>query len=92
MQAPETLDPAFRVFPRPKKSILSGPAPKKRKNRDAKVEEIAFDFDKRSEYLTGFHKRKVERAKRAAAEAEKKAKEERILQRKQVCELMRGIG
>lgn len=69
-------------MPRPKKSILP-PQPKKRK-RTAAIEEISFDFDARADYLTGFHKRKVERMKRAQAENEKKAKEERILQRKQV--------
>ncbi len=70
------------VVPRPKKSILP-PQPKKRK-RTAAIEEINFDFDKRQDYLTGFHKRKVERIKRAQAENEKKFKEERIKQRKQV--------
>lgn len=70
------------VVPRPKKSILP-PQPKKRK-RTAAIEEISFDFDARADYLTGFHKRKVERMKRAQAENEKKAKDERILQRKQV--------
>lgn len=69
-------------MPRPKKSTLP-PQPKKRK-RTAAIEEISFDFDARADYLTGFHKRKVERMKRAQAENEKKAKEERILQRKQV--------
>jgi len=70
------------IVPRPKESTLP-PQPKKRK-RTAAIEEISFDFDKRADYLTGFHKRKVERMKRAQAENEKKAKEERILQRKQV--------
>ncbi|KFY22855.1 hypothetical protein V493_06286 [Pseudogymnoascus sp. VKM F-4281 (FW-2241)] len=72
------------VVPRPKKSTLP-PQPKKRK-RTAAIEEISFDFDARADYLTGFHKRKVERIKRAQAENEKKAKEERILQRKQLRE------
>jgi hypothetical protein len=49
------------------------------------VEEISFDNDARADYLTGFHKRKVERAKRAKAEAEKKMREERVVVRKQVC-------
>ena len=34
--------------------------------------------------MTGFHKRKVQRATRAKAEAEKKAREERVGLRKQV--------
>ena len=75
----------IKIFnhPRPKKSAFSGPAPKKRKT-DHKIEEISFDFDARADYLTGFHKRKVHRAKQAQAEAATKAKEERIVLRKQV--------
>jgi ribosomal RNA-processing protein 17 len=70
------------AVPRPKKSILP-PLKKRRKNTSA-IEEINFDFDAREEFLTGFHKRKVERAKRAQAEAAKTAKEERIVARKEV--------
>jgi ribosomal RNA-processing protein 17 len=69
------------VRPRPKKSVL--PPSKKRKTNSA-VEEINFDFDSRAEYLTGFHKRKVQRATRAKEEAAKKEREERVLMRKQV--------
>jgi ribosomal RNA-processing protein 17 len=68
--------------PRPKKSLLP-PSAKRRKTTSA-VEEISFDFDARADYLTGFHKRKVQRAKQAQEEAAKKAKEERIAARKQV--------
>lgn len=69
------------VRPRPKKSIL--PPPKRRRTTSA-VEEINFDFEARADYLTGFHKRKVQRAKQAQLEAVKKAKEERVVMRKQV--------
>lgn len=74
----------LKIFnhPRAKKSLLP-PPPKKRKT-DHKIEEINFDLDKREDYLTGFHKRKVARAKQAIAEAEKKAKEERTELRKTV--------
>lgn len=74
----------IKIFnhPRPKKSVLP-PLPKKRKT-DHKIEEISFDFDKRADYLTGFHKRKVARIKLAQAEAEKKAREERVDLRKTV--------
>jgi ribosomal RNA-processing protein 17 len=74
----------LKIFnhPRPKKSVLP-PLPKKRKT-DHKIEEISFDFDKRADYLTGFHKRKVARIKLAQAEAEKKAREERVGVRKTV--------
>ena len=70
--------------PRPKKSALGGgPPPKMRKAAHA-VEEIKFDPDARNEYLTGFHKRKVQRTKRAQEEAAKRARQEKIDLRKQV--------
>jgi ribosomal RNA-processing protein 17 len=68
--------------PRPKKSLL--PPPSKKRKTDHKIEEISFDFSAREDYLTGFHKRKVQRATKAKAEAEKKAREEKLLLRKQV--------
>jgi ribosomal RNA-processing protein 17 len=68
--------------PRPKKSSL--PPPAKRRKTISAIEEINFDFDARADYLTGFHKRKVQRAKQAQEEAAKKAKVERIAARKQV--------
>ncbi|RYP24509.1 hypothetical protein DL765_000529 [Monosporascus sp. GIB2] len=70
--------------PRPKKTLL-GPPPKKRKASHA-VEEIKFDAGARDEYLTGFHKRKVQRAKRAQEEAAKKARQEKIDLRRQLRE------
>lgn len=74
----------IKIFnhPRPQKSLL--PPPSKRRKVDHKIEEISFDFDARADYLTGFHKRKVQRTKQAQLEAEKKAKEEKIVIRKQV--------
>ena len=77
-----TTEPRIFNHPRPKKSLL--PPPSKKRKTDHKIEEISFDFDARADYLTGFHKRKVQRATRAKAEAEKKAREERIGLRKQV--------
>ncbi|KAK2742152.1 nucleolar protein 12 [Colletotrichum kahawae] len=68
--------------PRPKKSALP-PPPKKRKAESA-VEEVNFDFDAREDYLTGFHKRKLQRVKFAQEQAAKKAREEKIELRKQV--------
>jgi ribosomal RNA-processing protein 17 len=76
------MEPRIFNNPRPKKSIL--PPPSKKRKVDHKIEEISFDFDARADYLTGFHKRKVQRAARAKAEAEKKDREERIVLRKQV--------
>jgi ribosomal RNA-processing protein 17 len=66
--------------PRPKKSILP---PRKRKTTHS-IEEISFDDAGRQEYLTGFHKRKVQRVKRAQEEAAKKEKLEKLETRKQV--------
>lgn len=59
-----------------------GPPSKRRKTGG--VEEVSFDFSAREEYLTGFHKRKLQRAKHAQQEAVKKDREFRIEQRKQV--------
>lgn len=77
------MDSSFIVKPRPKRSVL--PPQKKKRKFDHKIEEINFDLSAREDYLTGFHKRKVQRSKQAQVEAEKKAREERIVMRKQVC-------
>jgi ribosomal RNA-processing protein 17 len=92
------MDPAIQagIFrpPRPKVSVLAtANRASKRRKTDHKIEEITFDNDSRADYLTGFHKRKVARAKQAKVEAEKKEKEERIQIRKQVsiiCEMFDG--
>jgi Nucleolar protein 12 (25kDa) len=81
--ATSMLQPGIFNTPRPKRSLL--PNPNKKRKMEHKVEEISFDDNARADYLTGFHKRKVERAKRAKAEAEKKMREERVGMRKQVC-------
>jgi ribosomal RNA-processing protein 17 len=76
------LEPGIFRHPRPKKPVL--PTPNKRRKTEHKIEEINFNDDSRAEYLTGFHKRKVQRTKQAQLEAAKKAREERIVMRKQV--------
>jgi ribosomal RNA-processing protein 17 len=81
--ATSMLEPGIFNNPRPKRSLL--PSPNKKQKTEHKVEEISFNDTARENYLTGFHKRKVERAKRAKAEAEKKMREERVVVRKQVC-------
>ncbi|CAG8651079.1 21498_t:CDS:2 [Dentiscutata erythropus] len=51
----------------------------KRKRKNNQIPEIVFDETARREYLTGFHKRKLERqakAKKIALEREKKEKAE----------------
>ncbi|KAJ5663973.1 Nucleolar protein 12 [Penicillium longicatenatum] len=55
---------------------VGGAYPKKRK-LTPKVEEVNFDSDARQEWLTGFHKRKVQRAKHAQEVAIQKMKEEK---------------
>lgn len=55
------------------------PGSKKRENKCI----VTFDDEDRQEYLTGFHKRKVERKKVALAEIKKKIKEEKIRVREQ---------
>ncbi|KAK2871878.1 hypothetical protein FQN49_002732 [Arthroderma sp. PD_2] len=52
----------------------------------ARVEEISFNPESREEYLTGFHKRKLQRAKHAQDAAEKRAKEEKRETRKKIRE------
>jgi ribosomal RNA-processing protein 17 len=68
--------------PREKKGLLIPPS-KKRKTTHA-VEEINFDNDARSEYLTGFRKRKQARIKHAQGIAAEKARQEKIELRRQV--------
>ncbi|KAI0885246.1 nucleolar protein 12-domain-containing protein [Annulohypoxylon maeteangense] len=70
--------------PRPKKGLLP-PPPKKRKVQHS-LEEIKFDNDARSDYLTGFHKRKLQRIKNAQEQASQRARQEKIEFRKQIRE------
>lgn len=79
---PSMLQPGIFNHPRPKKPVL--PHANKKRKIEHKIEEISFDDNSREEYLTGFHKRKVQRIKRAQEEAAKKAKEEHRETRKQV--------
>ncbi|EAQ86451.1 hypothetical protein CHGG_07704 [Chaetomium globosum CBS 148.51] len=73
------------MFAQPRVRKTAPAPPKKRKTTHA-IEEITFDKDARSEYLTGFHKRKQARIKHAQEVAEQKAREERIEVRKQIRE------
>lgn len=61
------------------------PPPKRRKTDSTRVEEVTFDLADRQDYLTGFHKRKLQRAKHAKEIAEKKARAERIEHRRKAC-------
>ena len=59
-----------------------GPPMKRRKVEP--VAELTFDPEARQEYLTGFHKRKVQRVKHAQELAQKRDKEERVRDRREV--------
>ncbi|OGE52589.1 hypothetical protein PENARI_c010G07225 [Penicillium arizonense] len=61
-----------------------GPPQKRRKVAQPKVEEINFNTEDRQEWLTGFHKRKLQRAKHAQEAAEKRYKEEKRADRKKL--------
>lgn len=60
-------------------SGMSRPA---KRRKTAKVEEIRFDDEARHDYLSGFHKRKLERIKRAQDAAAKKEHAEKLEQRR----------
>ena len=65
---------------------MGGPSAKRRKlNKSSNAPaEVVFDDESRADYLTGFHKRKVARAKEAQAIAARMAKEEKIKDRAEV--------
>jgi hypothetical protein len=60
------------------------PPSKKRKTNSSAPEQIDFDFAAREEFLTGFHKRKVQRKKLAEEENAKKEREEKLRVRAEV--------
>ncbi|EXJ64820.1 hypothetical protein A1O7_01158 [Cladophialophora yegresii CBS 114405] len=62
------------------------PPTKRRRVEPTVVEEIAFDPAARYEFLTGFHKRKLQRAKHAQEVAELRARAEKLEGRKQLRE------
>ncbi|MCJ1377890.1 hypothetical protein MMC17_000986 [Xylographa soralifera] len=60
--------------------------PKKRLKPSSSIEEITFDFGAREDYLSGFHKRKLQRIKHAREDATKKEREDKITARKMLRE------
>jgi len=62
------------------------PLQAKRRKAATATEEITFDPTSRHEFLTGFHKRKLQRTKQAQEIAEKKAREEKRQERKRIRE------
>ncbi|KAH6686677.1 nucleolar protein 12-domain-containing protein [Plectosphaerella plurivora] len=71
------------MFARPRTRKTVAPPPK-RKKTEPTIEEVNFNFDAREEYLTGFHKRKVQRQKWAQDQAAKREKDEKLQARKQI--------
>lgn len=57
---------------------------RKRRRVTENIEELKFDPAARQEYLTGFHKRKLQRIKHAQEQAAKTEKEEKVQARKEV--------
>lgn len=72
-----------------RKGFQALPPPKKKRKSASAIEEISFDFSAREEYLTGFHKRKLQRIKHAKEEAAKKDREDKLTARKIVCLTLR---
>ncbi|KAJ2453763.1 hypothetical protein EV183_001960 [Coemansia sp. RSA 2336] len=61
----------------------------KRRARQKEVEEVQFDPKERYSFLTGFHKRKVQRREKAAAEAKVQKRQEFLQIRKERRQLQR---
>ncbi|KAI5862824.1 nucleolar protein 12-domain-containing protein [Durotheca rogersii] len=70
--------------PRARKGLL--PPPLKKRKVLHSVDEITFDDGARVDYLTGFHKRKLQRTKNAQEQAARRARQEKIEFRKQLRE------
>jgi len=65
-----------------RKAFQAVPPPRKKRKAASAIEEISFDFSAREDYLTGFHKRKLQRIKHAKEEAAKKDREDKLVARK----------
>ena len=68
-----------------RKAFQDVPPPRKKRRATSAIQEISFDFSAREDYLTGFHKRKLQRIKHAKEEATKKDREDKLAARKIVC-------
>lgn len=68
-----------------RKAFQATDPPKKKRKAASAIEEISFDVSAREDYLTGFHKRKLQRIKQAKEEAAKKDREDKLTARKIVC-------
>ncbi|GAB5586581.1 ergosterol biosynthesis protein [Umbelopsis nana] len=65
---------------------------KKRKQKQETVERIEFDFEARKEFLTGFHKRKLERKKKAREIAIERERVDRLQARAEAREERRRLA
>ena len=72
---------AHAMFSKPRVKVAVPPPRKKRKVASA-IEEITFDPSAREDYLSGFHKRKLQRINHAKEEAAKREREEKLAARK----------
>ncbi|OBA20109.1 hypothetical protein METBIDRAFT_33066 [Metschnikowia bicuspidata var. bicuspidata NRRL YB-4993] len=73
--------------PRTNRDILTGGSKyRSKQTKKFGVEEVVFDKDSRHEFLTGFHKRKVERQKKAKKFHEEQDRLAKIEERKQIRE------
>ena len=80
----------IEMYAKKRKADLSNPPPKRRKSKASAIEEISFDPDARQDYLTGFHKRKLQRAKYAREQAMERGRLEKIEARKNVRQFILG--
>ncbi|KAF6007389.1 hypothetical protein HII12_004550 [Brettanomyces bruxellensis] len=72
---------------RPNRDILSGGERyRSRKTKAHRVEEVTFDKEKRKEFLTGFHKRKLQRRKHAEEQKKEQNRLSRIEERAKIRE------
>ncbi|KAG0674637.1 pre-60S ribosomal particles component [Pichia californica] len=72
---------------KPNRELLSGGKRyKEARKLKHRVSEVVFDKEKRQDYLTGFHKRKLERKKKAQDYLEEQAKKDRLEERAKIRE------
>lgn len=72
---------------KPNRELLSGGKRyKESKKLKHRVNEVIFDKEKRKDYLTGFHKRKVERKRKAQEYLEEQARKDRLEERARIRE------
>ncbi|GMG21545.1 unnamed protein product [Ambrosiozyma monospora] len=76
---------------KPNREILTqGKRYSTKKSKQHRVEEVTFDKEKRVEYLTGFHKRKLQRKARAQEFAAEQERLARLEERKKIREERQG--